>query len=229
MNKDNEAPQDILNTIHKFKNQFQKSQEHDKQNHEALKNNPALLLQFYEEKSKLDTWLAIEEAMPFCVGSSKQAWPTVKKQYELWATDLLSQIRASAGISLKILNPEHKERLWRVRPYDFVSWLSKKGLCPNEQLKTAFLEAKKGTAKEAISEHGNAERFAQQREQVLAAALSALSNFPEQCKSQGKVNGAAISKLLEQKSQLWFGNEDLPLSSRGIANLINKSLKMRDD
>tara|TARA_R100000654_G_scaffold68585_2_gene97647 strand:- start:4600 stop:5289 length:690 start_codon:yes stop_codon:yes gene_type:complete len=229
VSKENEGNHDVMNTIHKMRNQFQKSQEQHEKNHEALKNNNELLIKFYTDKSKLDTWLALDEAIPFCVGSSKESWPTVKKQYDFWANDVRTQIKASAGISLKILNPEAKERLWRVKPTDFVDWLINKELCPNEHLKTTFHITKQQKAKEIISNHGNAERFAQQREQILAAALSALANFPDQCKSQGKVNGAAIAKVMEQKSQLWFGNDELPLSTRGIANLINKSLKMKDD
>lgn len=69
--------------------------------------------------------------------------------------------------------------------------------------------------------HGNAERFAQNREQVLGAALSVLKKYPEQCST-----AADILRLVEEKSPLfWRETSEIPLSHDKASRLINQWLK----
>lgn len=85
--------------------------------------------------------------------------------------------------------------------------------------------------KTATKPHGNTERFAQNREQILGAALSVITQWTEQCKnSSGKFEATKIAKLIDEKSLLfWSETGEPPLSlekmEREISKWINKTGK----
>lgn len=76
--------------------------------------------------------------------------------------------------------------------------------------------------------HGNAERFAKYREEVLGAALSVIIQWPDQCKNNsGKFEATKIAYLIDQKSNLYWpdtGKPSLGLEKmeREISKWINK-------
>ncbi|MGD0960834.1 MAG: hypothetical protein ABSB19_13595 [Methylomonas sp.] len=76
-----------------------------------------------------------------------------------------------------------------------------------------------------IKNHGNAERFAQAREQVLGAALAVIVQWPEKCKSNssGKFEATKIAGLIDEKSLLfWEETGEPPLSLEKMERLISK-------
>jgi len=68
------------------------------------------------------------------------------------------------------------------------------------------------------------EHHSKNREQVLGAALSVLSNFPEQCRNiQGKVEATKVRELIDAKAPLfWEEVNEPPLSIEGIERLIRE-------
>ena len=72
--------------------------------------------------------------------------------------------------------------------------------------------------------HGNAERFAEKREQVLGVALSVITQWPDQCRnSSGKFEARKIAKLIDQKSPIyWPLTGEPPLSLDKMEREISK-------
>jgi len=88
---------------------------------------------------------------------------------------------------------------------------------------------KAGEQKPASPAHGNVERFASAREQVLKAALALVVHYPEECRSKdGRISGAGIVRMIEQKSPLWWEDESDMLSHRKMTAIINDSLRVLD-
>lgn len=76
-----------------------------------------------------------------------------------------------------------------------------------------------------IKNHGNAERFAQAREQILGAALAVVTKWPEKCKnnSSAKFEATKIAALIDEKSLLyWEETGEPPLSLEKMERLISK-------
>ena len=78
---------------------------------------------------------------------------------------------------------------------------------------------------------GRAEAYAKNREEVLGAALSVLAQYRNQCvTSSGKIKGAKIAKLIEDKAKLfWPSTHVPPLERESIPKLINDWLKKTDN
>lgn len=74
---------------------------------------------------------------------------------------------------------------------------------------------------------GRAEAYAKNREQVLGAALSILARYRNKCvTTQGKIQGAKIAKLIEDKAGLfWPDLQEPPLERETIPKIINDWLK----
>jgi hypothetical protein len=81
---------------------------------------------------------------------------------------------------------------------------------------------------EAYKYHGNTERFALNREQILGASLSVITQWPKQCQnSSGKFEATKIARLVDEKALLfWPETGEPPLSrekmEREISKWINK-------
>jgi hypothetical protein len=79
--------------------------------------------------------------------------------------------------------------------------------------------------------HGNAERFARNREEVLGVALSVVTQWPDQCKNDsGKFEATKIAKLIDEKSPIyWRKTGEPPLDrekmERELSKWINKTGK----
>ncbi len=71
------------------------------------------------------------------------------------------------------------------------------------------------------------ERHAANRAEVLGAALAVLAAWPEQCRSkEGKVQGAKIASLVDEKSGLlWPDTGEAPLKKEKIAEFVNSWIK----
>jgi hypothetical protein len=77
--------------------------------------------------------------------------------------------------------------------------------------------------------HGNVERFAKNREEVLGAALAVVVKLPDQCKndSSGKFEVTKIAKLIDDKGLLfWPDTGEPPLSREKMEREISKWLKV---
>jgi hypothetical protein len=195
--------------------------------HLALTDSPEAIKAFYKHYVKLDSWLLYEEALPISAGVHPHAWDAVRDLYPNWEARLRPIMKSAVSISLPLINPDAKERRWRVKPKDFVKWLHSKELWPRKELEEALgIEHKaKSKKKTDYSDHPNAEHNAQKRQKVLEAALAILAAFPDQCRKGDKVSPAEIARIMEEKSPIWFGNEDIPLSERGVRELISSAIK----
>lgn len=75
--------------------------------------------------------------------------------------------------------------------------------------------------------HGNIEHNAKKREEVLGAALSVLSRWPDECKNgAGKIEATKIRVLIENKGYMfWREDGEPPLSTGEIEKLLRQWLK----
>jgi hypothetical protein len=78
--------------------------------------------------------------------------------------------------------------------------------------------------------HGNTVRYSQNREQVLGAASSVISQWPDQCQSSsGKFVAAKIAALIDEKALLfWPLTGNPPLGREKIERNISEWLKKTD-
>ena len=181
---------------------------------------------FFGVVLKLDTWLLYKEAIPHCTGCHKHWWRDVRAEiYSDWAEKVERLIDSPANKSLNILNPSDRKEDWRVKPKEFVKWLLDNGVQPRPELVVLLGLDSQSKAISQKSTHGNSERNAQTREQVLAAAFALLVNYPNKCESRGKISVPQIVRLMEEKSPILFQEGDLPLASRTAEDLLRKAIK----
>ena len=173
-----------------------------------------------------DTWLLYKEAIPYCTGCHSHWWADVRAEiYSDWADKVERLIDSPANKSLNILNPSDRKEDWQVKPKEFVKWLLDNGVQPRPELVVLLSLDSQSKAIPQKSTHGNSERNAQTREQVLAAAFALLANYPNQCESRGKISVPQIVRLMEEKSPILFQEGDLPLASRTAEDLLRKAIK----
>jgi hypothetical protein len=221
----------VMDMLNKFQKSAQEKAKIYEKKHLALVANPEALRIFYEDLARLDTWLLHSEAIPYCRAVEPSQWSSIEHGYRDWTDKLTPLIKAGVGATLMVINPDAKEKDWRVKPKEFVKWLHSKGMRPRKELEDVLkLKFTTNEAKNesSYSEHPNAEHDAQKRQQILEAALAILANYPDQCMDKGKVSGAAIARIMEEKSTLWFKYDDIPLSVRKVRELINQALKLPD-
>jgi hypothetical protein len=71
----------------------------------------------------------------------------------------------------------------------------------------------------ATKPHGNAERHAANREQVLGAAFAVLAKWPEECKdAKGDPKASKIAALVDAKADLFWIDAQVPLATDSIAD-----------
>lgn len=71
-----------------------------------------------------------------------------------------------------------------------------------------------------------AERHAKTREIVLAAAIRALNEWPDECRGKdGQMNGTAWANAIHDHSVALFGSESAPLSLPSTTKLLNTAIK----
>ncbi len=78
--------------------------------------------------------------------------------------------------------------------------------------------------KTATKPHGNTERFAKNREEILGAALSVITQCPEKCKNDsGKFEATKIAKLVDEKAyKYWPITHEPPLCRAKMEDEIGK-------
>lgn len=77
------------------------------------------------------------------------------------------------------------------------------------------------------TEHGNTKIFSAKREEILGAAMTILSKWPDQCKnSSGKIQATKLRTLIEEKALLfWPETGSPPLKTEPIEKLLRSWLK----
>jgi hypothetical protein len=101
-----------------------------------------------------------------------------------------------------------------VKPLELLNWYSQKSFLSD--LPKVLAQALDNDVTHKPIPHGNAERFAGFREQVLGAGIACLAMWPEDCrKGDGTVNASALARLVDDKAQLfWPESMEVPLSPR---------------
>lgn len=221
-------PAEIMGLMDKFKNDLNQSKSKVMNEIEARHN---MLLESEEAQEaflapflKLDSWELFAEAVPICLGydvnDAKSGCVQSKSEYQA----LMRLVRSSVGVSLKVLNPEEKDIKWRVQPKAFLRWLDNKGVQPISKLSGFFLEESKVDNKFVSA--AQSERHAVKREEVYIAVIAILANFNDQCRnSKGEVSPTNIERIMSEKSPLWFGENEPPLSPRVIKDLISRAIR----
>ena len=94
----------------------------------------------------------------------------------------------------------------------------------NKKLRKKIKKLKKTIDTQNQQPDRRGEHHGKNREQVLGAALSVLSNFPEQCRNnQGKVEATKVRQLIDDKAPLfWEEDNEPPLSIEVIERLIRE-------
>lgn len=182
---------------------------------------------FIKRFVKMDSWLILSEAIPICLGYGKE--------YEVYATGdkdyskIKDLVQSLAANDLDIIDHHLSIKKWKVKPKDFVCWLSDNDQFVIDELCIHFLSENNSQVKpknKAVSD-AQSERHAIKREKVLVATVSILANFPDQCIGRGnKISATEIARVMEEKSLLWFGEEEIPLKPKPLIALISKALKL---
>ena len=192
-----------------------------------VRSNPEHQKAFIKRFVKMDTWLILLEAIPICLGYDKKYvdYARSDKDY-LKIKELVQSLVAN---DLDIIDHHLSIKEWKVKPKDFVRWLSDNDQFVIDELCIHFLSEEDSSLKpknQAVS-YAQSERHAVKREKVLMAAISILANFPDQCIGRGnKVSATEIARVMEEKSPLWFGEEQIPLKPKPLKELISKALKI---
>jgi len=95
--------------------------------------------------------------------------------------------------------------------------------------KTDIIRAEGKSSQEGVvTVHGNTEHNAAKRAGILGAALSIVSAFPDDCKTNGILTGTKIATLIADKYALFWPDSETgepPLSYDVSTRLINEWLK----
>lgn len=93
-----------------------------------------------------------------------------------------------------------------------------------------FIAENEAEKKISTKPHGNTEHNSKKREEVLGAALSVLSRWPEVCKNgAGRIEATKIRVLIENKGYMfWREDGEPPLSTGQIEKLLRQWLKKTD-
>jgi len=97
----------------------------------------------------------------------------------------------------------------------------------NTKLRKKIKKLKKSFDAQNQQPSKGGERFAQNREQVLGAALSVLIQYPDQCVNKlGKVEATKVRELIDAKAPLfWPKTSKAPIEPEGIERLIRGWVK----
>lgn len=75
----------------------------------------------------------------------------------------------------------------------------------------------------ATKVHGNAERYAANREQVLGAAFAVLAKWPEECRdTKGDPVASKIASMIDTKAKLFWPDAQPPLATDSIAEHLRE-------
>lgn len=218
-------PQSVMDYWNDSKKLIQQSQREDRvQRYETWKarlNDDQAIRTFVEQHLKLDTWLLHSEAISICQACDIDDAMLSNSD---WATQVKQHIEAAKHTSLEIINPDEKPAKWRVKPVTFIKWLRSKELSPIAPVDKVLLDIADDTNPQPETTNNRTERFAANRERIFIAALAVLAEYPEKCSVNGKVSASAIVRMIEEKADLWFGYEDVPMSQRVMTELIRKAL-----
>jgi hypothetical protein len=78
----------------------------------------------------------------------------------------------------------------------------------------------------ATKVHGNAERHAAKREQVLGAAFAVLAKWPKECRdAKGDPVASKIAAMVDAKAGLFWPDAKLPLATDSIADHLREWIK----
>jgi hypothetical protein len=228
-----QSSDDPLIQVQKAIADFQNSREARKNaaidEHRQRIKSPEMLVSLYKRYQARESFLLFSEAIPLCFGAEPEHWAAIAEIYGNKPKNIEDLVRSAIGVKLTALNSDKKENEWRVEPKKFLEWLKTKQFTPPSQFFDICGEPIKLKANKSEKPHGNAKRFEANREAVLRAALACVAAFPEKCKRHGKFAGGTIATLIEQKSELWFGYDEIPMKHRAMSDLINEVLKTVQD
>jgi hypothetical protein len=200
----------------------------------------------YEKWVSKNSWLLKSEGIPLLLGMDPQAvndkTEPVDNKHE--HNDLWEHAKRCVEQNLlPVSNKENSPETWEVSPVDLYCWASVSRILIPDQL-VRLVEFVIHTIKQPVAEikslegknnHNsggnrvNPETFQKQREQVLGAALAILARYPEKCKNRkGKTRSEMIVNLINEKGDIWFGDDKLLLSTAAMQDLLDKFLKTID-
>jgi hypothetical protein len=209
-----------------LKDKMNKSQQNINEQIHLVRTNRKYQKAFLQRFVKMESWLLLSEAIPICLGYGPEyeAYAKGDKDYSK-IENLAKGLEAS---NLDIIDHHKPIKEWKVKPKDFVKWLSDYDQYVIDELCVYFLSDINSEVNEkylAVSE-AQSERHAVNREKVLIAAVSILANFPDQCIGRGnKVSATEVARVMEEKSPIWFGEKEIPLKPTPLKKLISTAIK----
>jgi hypothetical protein len=210
-----------------LKDKMNKSQQDIKEQIHLVRTDPKYQKAFLQRFVKMESWLLLSEAIPICLGYGPEYEAYVKGDKDYSKIENLAKgLEAS---DLDIIDHHKPIKEWKVKPKDFVKWLSDYDQYVIDELCIHFLSENGSPVKPkniAVS-NAQSERHAVKREKVLMATISIMANYPDQCIGRGnKISATEIAKVMEEKSPLWFGEGKIPLEPKELKALISKALKI---
>lgn len=187
----------------------------------------------YEQWLKQEQWSARETALPLIIGCDPQQWQHYLNQHELTATEelcwhiLSNDLGVEAGDQVSVGAITEWARVQSVTLHP--SFLRIYGFVRKVMISSGMPESATTNPEDMYQlthEQQLENEQAQGREIVLGAALSLLAKVPEKCRdSNGFVDGAVITALIEQTAVKWFPAGSSALSASEMAGLIDKWLE----
>jgi hypothetical protein len=214
-----------------LKDKMNKSQQNINEQIHLVRTNRKYQKAFLQRFVKMESWLLLSEAIPICLGYGPEyeAYAKGDKDYSK-IENLAKGLEAS---NLDIIDHHKPIKEWKVKPKDFVKWLSDYDQYVIDELCVYFLNGDNSNSSAQYSAVSDAqsERHALVRESIYKAVIYILAHYSDQCRDpKGKVVATKVESLLQMKADYWFVDKEVegdgvPLSGEKILKIIREAVK----
>ncbi|HQS44211.1 MAG: hypothetical protein B7Y16_06275 [Methylotenera sp. 24-45-7] len=149
---------------------------------------------------KRDTWLIYDEAIPLTKGEV----PEYETMFNPRDTNLWSLVQSCANQSLKIINPDAKSKLWKVKPFEWVRWLKEKEQTVHPQLQELVLP------KAPISLVSKTVAAIKTREKIKAERIGAIKAF------------SLKAGEMARKQNIEWNDQEIPVTKADFLEVFTK-------
>jgi hypothetical protein len=228
MSDSNDLIKAVNNISGLLKDKMNKSQQDINEEINLVRTDPKYQKAFLQRFVKMEAWLLLSEAIPICLGYGPEYEAYAKGDKDYSKIEKLAKgLEAS---DLDIIDHHKPIKEWKVKPKDFVKWLSDYDQYVIDKLCIHFFSNQVDKAESGIS-NAQRERHFSAREPIYKAVIYILAHYSDQCRDiKGKVVGTKVEKILQLKSTLWFEDskeegDGIPLSGKNIRALINDAVR----
>lgn len=187
----------------------------------------------YEQWVIKGTWNIKRQAIPILLSISPEAYRQLNSDDILSTKGQALWLHACSCIEqrlLHVLDPQVPADQWEALPVDVYRWATVSRIEIDTEL-SALMEFIIGSTHSTLASTGeqSATARAQEREQILGAALAMLATYPDSCKDQhGRIEASKIHLLIQQRRAQIFTAAPSDLSAQTHTDLIEQWLSISD-